>query len=133
MMGSLAELVPRAMILLAPAALQALNGSQTDGAGAGNHNVVAELEGRIPNTMEGYADCVKQNGILGINALGHLYQHGVLHITNQHILGIAAVGAADTGCAGEAVDADVGFAPDGRRGAVLGAVGRRAAESYRQP
>ena len=52
----------------------------------------------------------------------------MLHVTNQHILGITAVGAADAGCAGEAVDADVGFALTAG-GAVLGAVGGRAAEN----
>ena len=78
--------------------------------------------------MERHADYVEEDSVLRIYPLRDLHQHGVLHIPDQHILGIAAVGAADAGGAREAVDTDVGLALSAG-GAVLGAVGGRAAEN----
>ena len=79
--------------------------------------------------MEGHADHVEEDRVLQIHALGNLHQHGVLHVTDQHVGGVAAVGAADAGGTGETVDADVGLALTAG-GAVLGAVGRRTAEDH---
>ena len=58
--------------------------------------------------MQGDADHVKKHGVLQVHALRHLDDDGIVGIAHQHVLGIAAVGAADAVCAGEAVQAQVG-------------------------
>ena len=57
--------------------------------------------------MERDTDDIEEDGILEVDGILHLDNHGVSHIADEEILGESTVGHSDAGSVRETVDADV--------------------------